>query len=202
MVKGISLFAAACFSIAGCSANTDSTSRREGATPSKSKRLVVASPCNNTEFKLPDGWKLQRLNSYQWQIVAPQVSSLRAWVSCTDSPENYQDFLREAEQQNAEHLQWPYGDDPDRRVMMNSLSGGSPGSRDSVLISCKNAYARGESLAVCMWGDPYPRRELRADGYVGFRWSDDDPLAVSQRRALEDSINRTFLVHPFPALEQ
>ncbi|WP_434025687.1 hypothetical protein [[Pseudomonas] boreopolis] len=142
------------------------------------------------------------MNSYQWQIVAPQVSSLRAWVSCTDNPENYQDFLRDAEQQNAEHLQWPYGDDPGRRTVMSTLSGGSLGSRDSRLILCKNAYVRGESLSVCMWGDPYPRRELRADGFVGQRWSDDDPLAVSQHRALEDSINRTFLVHPFPAPEQ
>ncbi|GHH51182.1 hypothetical protein GCM10009090_13110 [[Pseudomonas] boreopolis] len=163
----------------------------------------MASPCNNTEFKLPDGWKLQRLNSYQWQIVAPQVSSLRAWVSCNDGTEDYQNFLGHAEQQNAEHLHWPYGDDPGRRTVMSKLSDGSLGSTgDSVLIFCKNAYASGESLSVCTWADPYPRRELRADGYVGFRWSDGDPLAVSQRRALEDSINRTFLVHPFPALEQ
>lgn len=180
----------------GCATEVDA--------PATATRLVPEGRvvCSNLQLDIPKGWTLEPTGPNQWRMVAPQSSSYEGWVGCTDG--NIDSFQpRKMQEDSAEQLGWPQKlSAPETRMGMDRmLQSGPEKSRDSVLIGCRQFEFNDDRFESCIWGDPYPRGEQRADGYIGMRWVSSDRVADAQLRELAASVMRSFIVTPMPEAE-
>lgn len=181
---------------AGCAAQVD--------VPATATRLVPEGRvvCPNFQLDIPKGWTLEPTGPNQWRMVAPQASSYEGWVVCTDG--NIDSFqARKMETDSASQLGWleKLSAPKTRNLTDRMLQSGPEKSRDSVLIGCRQFEFNEDRFESCIWGDPYPRAEQRADGYIGMRWVSSDRVADAQLRELAASVMRSFIVTPMPERE-
>lgn len=176
--------------VAGCSGAAEHSSA-EVAPPAN--RVS----CPNLTFDLPQGWRLEPQGALQWRLVPPRASSFNGLLVCWQgeySPEilpslRDESYRRLGWSTQLPHFERSFGSWFDEKLVDMT---------DARLIRCETSSADTERLQTCMWGDPYPRREQRADGFIGVRWTAPDPVADELRRELSASVLSTFSVLPIP----
>ncbi|MHC1660698.1 hypothetical protein [Stenotrophomonas maltophilia] len=163
---------------------------------------VVAAPanrvsCPNLTFDLPQGWRLEPQGALQWRLVPPRASSFNGMLVCWQA-EYSADVLLLLRDESDRLLGWSAQHPKFERRIERWSDEKRDDMGDPRLIACETSSADSERLQTCMWGDPYPRLEQRADGFIAVRWTAPDPVADELRRELAASVLSTFSVTPTP----
>ncbi|MFV1847086.1 hypothetical protein ACNJRW_12915 [Stenotrophomonas maltophilia] len=178
--------------VAGCSGAAEPPAA-VAAAPAPAHRVS----CPNLTFDLPQGWRLEPQGALQWRLVPPRASSFNGVLVCWQgeyTPEVILSLRDESDRLLGWSAQHPKFERSGSRWFDEELVD----MTDARLIACQTSSADEDRLQTCMWGDPYPRREQRADGFIGVRWTAPDPVADELRRELSASVLRTFSVTPTP----
>ncbi len=178
--------------VAGCSGAAEPPAA-VAAAPAPAHRVS----CPNLTFDLPQGWRLEPQGALQWRLVPPRASSFNGVLVCWQgeyTPEVILLLRDESDRLLGWSAQHPKFERSGSRWFDEELVD----MTDARLIACQTSSADEDRLQTCMWGDPYPRREQRADGFIGVRWTAPDPVADELRRELSASVLRTFSVTPTP----
>ncbi|WP_269791644.1 hypothetical protein [Stenotrophomonas sp. Iso1] len=177
----------------GCAAGVEAPVAATAAVP-EGRAL-----CSNLQLDIPKGWTLESVGQARWRLLPPQASSYEGWLVCTkrDGPDLTTDAIVS---ENAQHLGWSATVLPEAGAAIKhvAFTDGPIAGMGSFNIYCKQYALDDERFETCWWTDPYPRRQQRADGYIGERWSALDEVAVAQRNELAASVTRSFYIHPTP----
>lgn len=153
--------------------------------------------CPNLTFDLPQGWQLEPQGALQWRLVPPRASSFNGVLVCWQG-EYTPAVLLSLRDESDRRLGWSAQHPKFERSGGRWFDEELVNMTDARLIACETSSADADRLQTCMWGDPYPRREQRADGFIGARWTAPDPVADELRRELSASVLSTFSVTPTP----